>query len=354
MPKTANEQLQNLQTKNQHLTEAYKTELSTSLMRSFRSMERKILKEITIFYDPETTYQKDKTVLLKKIREIQEIELNKIKEKLLKGSEKYLGTEASIYKKQLESTFKDVEEFIHIKSVDPASLKKAYEKAKITMDKGETYTLASLWRTFYNSVVARTIQNTESAYALEKTTKEYSSDIKTGFKTNENSLVAVTAVAIQQAYSIAMREMDKANEFLVKGYLWNSVIDSSTSPFCIDHAYQYWIYNHPELSTLPYEIYVPAHFRCRSTNPPITKSYQELGLDPDSLTASQKTLLAGGVPQTQSYTEWFEGQSDKVQREVLGATRYTAYKNGSIKINSFTSNGQRLTIKQLEKAGYDI
>ena len=152
----------------------------------------------------------------------------------------------------------------------------------------------------------------------------------------------------------SMANMDKVNSDIIEGYVYQAILDSKTTEVCRSFNGLTYFYKFPDKGTLPYQAMPPLHHRCRSFVTPITKSYQELGLDPDSLTAGQKTLLAGGVPQTQSYAEWFNSQSDKVQREVLGATRYTAYKNGSIKINSFTSNGQRLTIKQLEKAGYDI
>lgn len=350
---TANDILQDLQTRNQHLIEEYKNEAIATALLFFKRMEKKIQKLITTDYDEETTYQKDKNILKKKIKEIQETELNKLKDRLLKDAEKVLGVEADVYKAQLEKVFEDFNS-IKIKGVNKVQLKKDFGKSKISMDKGVIYSLTAFWSTFADSVRGKTLQNIESAYTTGKTTKDFLSDLNTGFKVNENQLDAIGRTLIQQAYGIAILSMNLVNDRLIRGYLWNSVLDSRTSPFCIEHSQQYWLYDVPEKSTLPYQIYAPAHHRCRTTNPPITKSWEELGLNPNNLSEADKDYLSGAIPEKQTYYQWFDNQTTATQRKILGARRFNAYQQGSIKIEQYYNNGNRLNIEQLRNKGLKI
>lgn len=344
---SANEQLQDLQTLNQHLTEQHKSEVIALMLKFFKRMERLIQKEITLAYDEDGILPRDKSILWKKIKQIQQIEIDKIKTRILDDAERYLGVESGIYKKQLEKVFEDVSDFVDVKNVDPSKLKRIFERTKISMDKGKIYSLTSLWLTFSDSVKEKLLQNVESAYTLDKPRKEFISDVNSGFKINQNQLGAVIAVIIQQAYGVAIKEMNKVNTGIIKGYSWDSVMDTRTSPFCIEHSGQEWYYDAPELSTLPWEIYAPAHFKCRSSNPPITKSYTEMGIEPDQLTQKQKEFFSGTAT-SQTYAEFFEKQPPRVQKKILGPARYNAFTNGT-PIDSFYSDGRRLTLKELNR-----
>lgn len=354
MPETANERLQDLQTTNQHLLENYKNEAIATALLFFRRMEKRVQKEITLIYDEDNLKIKDKNLLNKKVKEIYETDLNKLKGQLFKDAERALGVEASLYKEQLEKVFEDFSDYISVKNVSGKQLKKDFEKSKIDMDKGKSYSLSAFWLTFFNSVKLKLTQNIESAYSLEKTRKQFIDDTAIGMKVNEKQLDAVANTLIQQAYGVAILSLNIANQDLIRGYLWNSVLDGKTSPFCIEHSQEYWLYNKPELSTLPYQIYAPAHHRCRTTNPPITKSYSELGIPPQELTPEQKEYLSGAIPDRQTYFQWFANQPARIQKQILGARRYNAYKAGGIKIEQYFNNGNRLTIKELKNEGFKI
>jgi hypothetical protein len=351
MADTANEKLQDLSILNQHRVEEYKNNIYSTLLLMFKSMEKKILKEITIFYDEENVLQKDKVILLKKIKEIEKIELNKIKIKLYNDAEKYLGVQESIYKSQLENVFSDFSKWIKIKNVEESKLKKEFEKSRILLDKGVMYTLSSLWQTFNDAVTVRLVQNIESAYALEEKKKDFSDNVKTSFKTNENQLGATSALLIQQAYGIAIREMNLINSNVIDGYIYNAILDSRTSAICLDLNGGTYYYGHPELSTFDYEIMPPQHMRCRSFISSITKNYKDLGIPLVELSEKDKRYLNGESPGAKTYSQWFNSLSSKEQLEVLGKTRYDAYKKGDIKIEKFFSNGKRLTLSELRNKG---
>lgn len=49
----------------------------------------------------------------------------------------------------------------------------------------------------------------------------------------------------------------------------------------------------------------------------------------------------------ETYSEWFEEQSEEVKKEILGKSRYRMYKNDGIKVSEFTNNGQIIPLKKL-------
>jgi len=351
---TATNTLSDLSTLNAHLVEQYKNLVSSTMLIFFKNMEKKINKEIKGNYDEENLTITEKNKLKRRLNEIQKIELNKIHKQIMQDSYKFLGVEAKTYENQLKAVLEDVSNYIKVHRVDSKTLKHNYDKSPIAMDKGEIYTLSSLWATFFLSVKTNLNQNTESAYTLRKTTREYTKDLNLGYKTNENSLNAFIAVILQQAYGIAMKSVNNVNEEYIKGYIWDSVMDSRTSDFCITHNTRFWFYGHPELSTLEAEIYAPAHYRCRASNPPIIKSYRELGIPASDLTKSQKALLQNSTVTNRTYQQFLDTQPESVKKSILGKVRYNAYQNGTEVGKFFTRDGRRLTLKQLQTKGVTL
>lgn len=350
MAMTANEQLQDLQINSQHLVEEYKNEISSTLLLFFKRMESLVNREIKIHYDEDNVLQKDKTSLKRSLLEIQDRELNKIHKRLLTDTEKFLGVYAKGYEKQLKDVLKDLTEFISVKSVDEKTLKKSFEKAKVDLEKGESYTLNGLWTTFLLSVRNGLTRNVESAYSLDKSTRDFTSDVNDKYKINRGQLNAIILTMIQQAVGIATKSVNKVNSDFIRGYMWDAILDTRTSPFCIDHNGRYWVYNYPERSTLEAEIYPPGHFRCRSSATPIIKSYRELGILASDLTPDQKALIPNSSVSTQSYMDWLTRQPPSIQKEVLGPVRFKAYQEGNLDVTAFyTNNGRKLTLKELEK-----
>ena len=66
------------------------------------------------------------------------------------------------------------------------------------------------------------------------------------------------------------------------------------------------------------------------------------GFDPDDERAS----VDGPVPASMSYNDWLKSQPEDVQIDVLGPTRFEAFRNG-LDISSFVADGKKLTLTQL-------
>lgn len=350
----ATEKMNDLQATSQHLVERYKNSVISTMLLFFKRMEKLVLKEIGGEYQDKGFTIQEKNALKKKMKTIQEIELNKIHDNIMKDSYKLLGEQAKTYEKQLRMVLEDVSEFIKVNSVSEKVLKKNYQKERIIFDDGKSYTLDSWWKSFFNRVNETLIQNLESAHSLQKSKKDYEKDLKSNYKVNENQLKALISVFIQQAYSSAIRSVNNNNLVFLSGYLWNSILDRQTSDICRSLAFKTYFYEKPELSTLPYEIYPPAHARCRSFTSPIIKTYQELGIASGNLSASQKETLSTS-PINTTYAKWFEKQTNSTKREILGNARYESYKNGKLDVTAFyTNDGRKLTLKELQNKQIQI
>ena len=350
----ANDILADLQTKNQHDLESFKNALSSTAILFFKRMEKMIQKEIASFYSEDGELIGNKSDLKKKIKTIQDVELNKMKDKIFSDVEKVLGVEADVYKKQLENTFESVSDFVKIHGVDSAKLKKDFEKSRVSMDKGKTFTISAFWKTFTNAVSLRTAQNIDSAYQLGKSRKQFNDDLATGFRTGENQLDATSRTLIEQAFIVALLGVNNANKGVVSGYTYDAILDARTSDICRSLNGLTWIEEFPDKSTLPYRLTPPQHYRCRSFITPITKSYLEMGITPEDLTLEQKGLLSGELSEVESYNSWFMRQPNSVQRDVLGSVRYNAFKQSDIAIDKFYNSGSKLTLSQLRSKGLSI
>ena len=104
------------------------------------------------------------------------------------------------------------------------------------------------------------------------------------------------------------------------------------------------------LPLLPGAVTPPAHYRCRSTITYITRSWEELGIDLQEAPEGTRSSLNGYVPAKTTYYEWLETQSEKIQKDVLGKTRFDLWKAGEAKPYQFYSqDGRWLTLKELNK-----
>jgi hypothetical protein len=87
---------------------------------------------------------------------------------------------------------------------------------------------------------------------------------------------------------------------------------------------------------------------CRSSSTPVLKSYRELGIPIDEISASTRASMDGEVPAETTYSEWIAKQSAARQDEVLGPTRGKLFRQGDLAIDRFTNDkGVFLTLDEL-------
>lgn len=148
------------------------------------------------------------------------------------------------------------------------------------------------------------------------------------------SATHISAQAREQTY----REMSR----VIKGVQWVSTLDTRTTPICINRDGKvYDIGDGPR---------PPAHWGCRSTTVPVTRSFKEiLGRSANAAAPeSTRASMDGQVADTVTAAEWLEQQSPERQAESLGATRAAMLRRGEIAVRDLTNNrGSELSVEQL-------
>lgn len=356
--KTAYEQVNDLILLTQHSNEKYKSKLSSEAVASLTLLLKEIRDIIRVNYDEENTSKTAQKALQKKIDKKLKSGLDRIQKSILKELDTFIKVNDKLYYDQLKAVFEPVNSFLKVKKVKDSEVQASFENDYMTFDKSGAHTITSLWAVFASRLTSIIEQATTQAYLLDKSLTDYEADvygINADTNVSKGNLDAVVSTMTAFAYAMVLKYSNLANTAIFTGYSWDAIMDSATSEICRSLNGKYWIYEAPAKSTLPYEIYAPAHHRCRTVNPPITKSYSELGINPDELTEEQKELLTKPNVTPFSYNAFIEDQPPAVQKEILGTVRYDMYKKGQIKPTQFyTRDGRKYSLAELQARGYDI
>jgi len=174
----------------------------------------------------------------------------------------------------------------------------------------------------------------------------------------KKDLETVIRTATSHMASRARAQVVEANEELFKGEEWSSTLDGRTSAICIDLD--------GKLFPVGKGQYPPAHFSCRSSRIPITKSWEELGFDgvDENQPLSKRPFVADtrrvkdipksqrdaviGTTSARTYSEFAANQPLSFMQDVAGDYRGELAKKGTLPLNALVRNGQWMTIYQIQ------
>lgn len=149
--------------------------------------------------------------------------------------------------------------------------------------------------------------------------------------------VDTTLKTIMSHVSSAARQVTYAdNRDVIYGYQWVSTLDKRTSVTCMDNDGR--IYCYEEEDYTKYHVYrrldgaqyPPAHYRCRSTTVPLTRRWDDLGVDGmQDAPQGTRASMNGQVPAGHTYSKWFNGQTAGIQKDILGPARYKLFAAGT-------------------------
>jgi len=119
-----------------------------------------------------------------------------------------------------------------------------------------------------------------------------------------------------QAYRRASHDTYKANSDVVGSWIWVAELGPDTCEVCIamngtEHSLEEFLDSHPN---------------CRCSQAPRTKSWDDIL--PDDIDTSDLPETRPDIP---SGIDWFDNQSESVQRQILGNAKYEAWSNGDVK-----------------------
>lgn len=157
---------------------------------------------------------------------------------------------------------------------------------------------------------------------------------------SRSSMEALVRTSVTHIHNVAAQASYMANDDVVKGWKYLSVLDSRTTVFCAAHDGKIY-----ELGKGPIP---PNHVRCRSICQPSTVTMRELGVEVDEAPVGKRASADGPVRGDLTYDGFLRTQSKETQDKMLGKARGAAFRTGKIKMEDLIkADGRELTLKEL-------
>jgi hypothetical protein len=171
------------------------------------------------------------------------------------------------------------------------------------------------------------------------------------FFANFRSADALVRTSIQSVANESRLMTYADNDDIIKEIEWVSTLDSRTSDTC--KALDGLKWKNPSREPVGHNtvfVGTTAHWGCRSTQVPITKSWEELGAKGDfnEIPESTRASMDGQVSSKLGYEGWLKSKPEKFQRDVLGSTKFDLWNKGNLKFTDMVNqSGNALTLSQL-------
>ena len=168
-------------------------------------------------------------------------------------------------------------------------------------------------------------------------------------ETTRRNAGSLVQTSVQAAANDARRKTFKANSDLILGLRQVSTLDGHTSTTCIAYSDQQWDLEGNPIrgTTLPYNGGTPRHWKCRSVEVPILKTFRELGLNVDEPTTTRASS-DGQIDGRTTFDGFLKRKGKAYQDRVLGPGRAELWRSGAITLRDLVSgDGSPLTLEQL-------
>lgn len=173
--------------------------------------------------------------------------------------------------------------------------------------------------------------------------------------TAKHNLSALVHTSMQTVANDSRLAVFKANEDVIKEFVWFVALDGHVCPRCIALSWRRWK-NNEEHSPIGHSVPFqnpPIHWNDRCVLLPVTKSFRELGIDADEVPPGERASRDGPVSSKTTFDDFLKRQSKERQDEQLGAGRAQLWRDGKITLaNLIDGKGRELTLAQL-RAKYD-
>jgi SPP1 gp7 family putative phage head morphogenesis protein len=217
-----------------------------------------------------------------------------------------------------------------------------------------------------DGVVRRIESQLRQGAALGETIPDLAKRLTRAGELSRISAERLARTAINATGNRARFEVYRANSGpmgIVRGWRFVATLDGRTSRICGALDQRTFRIDDPEAPK------PPRHPNCRSVAVPVTASWEELlgpkGKALDDAPTGERPFVAdtrkvkdipaeerqgaiGQVPGDTSYETWFRRQDRDFQREVLGETRYRAYRRG-LPLSAMASYSRELSVAELRR-----
>jgi SPP1 gp7 family putative phage head morphogenesis protein len=147
---------------------------------------------------------------------------------------------------------------------------------------------------------------------------------------------ALVRTSVNHISSEARSAVNRANDDILKGEEYVSVLDGRTTIGCAALDGKILGFDEPP--------FTPRHWNCRSLRVPVLQDrFQEEGLD------GTRASMDGPVSAKRTYSGWLKGQSKEFRVQVLGKERAALFDAGKLSLDDFVdANGNPISLKQLQ------
>jgi SPP1 gp7 family putative phage head morphogenesis protein len=223
------------------------------------------------------------------------------------------------------------------------------------INKGKGSNIQSLAKK-YNSGIERIVRNNLILGLSNRATVKEVSDFSTLTRRDADAIVRT---ASQTASNQVSLDVFKLNDDVIKGVQWVATLDKRTTVICIELDNLIWKYDKQGFlipdghgKVFPGPI---AHWRCRSTQIPVTIGFGDLDSKTKSrledMPESTRQDLGGQVTEPLNARQWLERQSRATQDDILGIRKAQLLRDGKLDNKSLTDfSNNPLTLKDLDKS----
>lgn len=213
------------------------------------------------------------------------------------------------------------------------------------------------WRTVLGGITSGSTTEQIIASVIGTKPLRYKDGVR---EVTRRGAATLVRTSINHAASQGRNAVWEENSDIIRGVRWVSTLDTRTSPVCRHNdgrmgptstaSGKAWTAPDGVETLSPLLARPPAHPNCRSTTVAVTKSFAEMGIDLPDLRPETRASMDGKVPANLTYYEWLARQSDDIQREVLGKTRFDLWKKKGVTPDEFVNDvGEQLSLPALRR-----
>ena len=191
--------------------------------------------------------------------------------------------------------------------------------------------------------------------SLGETTPMLAQRIAQALEKNKRDATAIALTGAGAIVSEIRQAFFEANDDVIKCYKYQAVLDTRTSELCRAYDGLTWDKDYKPIGhNFPFrKPRVNTHFNCRSTIIPVTKSWDELGIEGmDEASGRTRSSMNGYVPQDMTFNDWLKTQSRETIEKTLGKGRAELFMQGKITMRDLiTQQGRALDLSELNLKG---
>ncbi|EET78801.1 phage Mu protein F-like protein [Campylobacter showae] len=189
--------------------------------------------------------------------------------------------------------------------------------------------------------------------SLGETTPMLAQRIAQVLEKNKRDATAIALTGAGAIVSEIRQAFFEANDDVIKCYKYQATLDTRTSELCRAYDGLIWDKDYKPIGhNFPFrKPRVNTHFNCRSTIIPVTKSWDELGIEGmDEASGRTRSSMNGYVPQDMTFNDWLKTQSPETIEKTLGKGRAELFMQGKITMRDLiTQQGRVLDLGELAK-----